>query len=495
MEEVEIFAGGRFVEGEQRLQLEVVEQAGGLAVGAASVDEGHGPIFKFAAGYGAVFEDIDVGVARVAGDRLEDHVHVAVVAFEHLEEGAGVEEQHAGEVVEGVARAGAVEEELEVVFGDRARRGAGVDDLLHALFIGGGGGRMIFGAYGMCDASNARMSYLKRADKEGRRFVNPVPTTVGSLRMALKLLPQYLRNREEREPKGQLGPFKTDARVYATAPASGLRVTWLGHSSMLIEMDGARVLVDPVWEERVSPVQWFGPKRFFAPPLKLEDLPAIDVVLVSHDHYDHLGAHTVRKLAGLKATAEAQWVTSLGVGRRLRRFGVAQGKIAELDWTESVVAAGLTITAWPARHFSGRGVLDRFTTLWSSFVLEGPRHRVYFGADSGMWDGFAEFAAKYDGFDLTMLEIGASHPLWKSIHMGPDGAVEAYAAMGGFAKAGLLMPIHWGLFNLALHGWRQPMERLLELGGIPLWSPEPGVPTEVWAGEEVRSDWWSANRL
>jgi L-ascorbate metabolism protein UlaG (beta-lactamase superfamily) len=135
---------------------------------------------------------------------------------------------------------------------------------------------------------------------------------------------------------------------------------------------------------------------------------------------------------------------------------------------------------------------DRFTTLWSSFVIEGPKHRVYFGADSGWWEGFAEIAGRYPGFDLTMLEIGAFHPLWQEIHLGPDGAARAYESMGGAAKAGPLFPIHWGMFNLALHGWREPIERLEELAagnGMRLWTPKPGVPTEVVEGNK-RSRWW-----
>jgi L-ascorbate metabolism protein UlaG (beta-lactamase superfamily) len=321
--------------------------------------------------------------------------------------------------------------------------------------------------------------------------LNPVPTTVGGFSTVFKVLPQYLQNKAEVEPKRPLGPFKTDARVYATAPASGLRVTWFGHSASLIEMDGFRVLVDPVWEERASPFEFMGPKRFFEPTMALDALPKIDVVLISHDHYDHLGAQTVGRLARVEAVAGARWVTSLGVGKRLRGFGVAAGRITELDWTESVEVGDLRVTSWPARHFSGRGVLDRFTTLWASFVIEGPRHRVYFGADSGWWEGFGEIAAQYDGFDLTMLEIGAFHPLWASIHLGPDNAALAFEAVA--TRGGVLMPIHWGLFNLALHGWKQPVERMVELAvekGFPLWLPVPGEPTEVVRGVEVRSGWW-----
>jgi L-ascorbate metabolism protein UlaG (beta-lactamase superfamily) len=340
------------------------------------------------------------------------------------------------------------------------------------------------------------MPALERAKKKGRKFQNPVETSVGGLGMLLKVLRLYKTNREERVPRRALGPFRTNARIYERAPASGLRITWMGHSSMLIEIDGLRALVDPVWDERASAVRWIGPKRFFESPLLLAELPAIDAVLVSHDHYDHLGKQTIRKLAQIEAVTNARWVTSLGVGKWLRSFGVMGKKIAELDWTQSVTVTGqesgreLTITALPTRHFSGRTLWDRFDTLWSSFVLRGKGHKVYFGADSGMWEGFAEIGQQYGPFDLTMLEVGAYNELWKSIHMGPDGAAQAFAAMGG---SGLMMPIHWGLFDLALHGWRQPIERITKLAnkaGIRLWCPVPGVPTEVIAGEEHRSGWW-----
>jgi L-ascorbate metabolism protein UlaG (beta-lactamase superfamily) len=254
---------------------------------------------------------------------------------------------------------------------------------------------------------------------------------------------------------------------------------------MLVEIDGARVLIDPVWEPRASPSQWIGPKRFFAPTLRLEELPAIDVVLLSHDHFDHFGAHTIRRLARLDATKGAQWVAPLAVDRLLRKLGV--NRVQALDWTESLHVGTLTITALPARHFSGRSLFNRFETLWASFVLAGPQHRVYYGADSGEWEGFRKIGETYGPFDLTMLEIGAFDPLWADIHMGPEGAVKTFRALGA---SGLLMPIHWGLFNLALHAWRQPIESISAQEGIPLWAPEPGVPSEVISGTELRSEWW-----
>ena len=335
------------------------------------------------------------------------------------------------------------------------------------------------------------MTALKPAGKIGRKFQNPIETSVGGLGMMFKVFRQFAANREERVPRLPLGPFRTDVRVYERAAASGLRVTWMGHSSMLIEMDGVRVLVDPVWDGRASPVRWAGPKRFFEPPLKLQELPPIDVVLISHDHYDHLGKQTIQRLSKLSNAKKAQWTTSLGVGKELQSFGVPAARIVELDWTQSSTVDGLTITALPSRHFSGRSIWNRFETLWSSFVLKSGRHNVYYGADSGLWDGFADIAREYGPFDLTMLEIGAYNELWKSIHMGPDGALQAFEEMGG---AGLLMPIHWGLFDLAMHAWRQPIERMSELAkqhGIQLWSPEPGVPSEVIAGVEQRSNWWT----
>ena len=336
------------------------------------------------------------------------------------------------------------------------------------------------------------MTLLKPAEKQGRKFLNPVETRVGGFSMMWKILPLYLTNKEERVPKVPLGPFRTDPKIFEQPPASGLRITWMGHSSSLIEIDGLRVLIDPVWDERASPTRLFGPKRFFAPPLRLEEMPKLDVVLISHDHYDHLGKMTIERLAKLNAANEAQWIAPLGVGDVLQKFGVAADRISELDWKDAVATdcGGLRITALPARHFSGRGLANRFETLWASYVLKSSKHTVYYGADSGLWDGFAEIGKVYGPFDLTMLEIGASNQLWSDIHMGPDGAAQAFAELGG---QGLLMPIHWGLFDLALHAWRQPIERIIELAdeaGIKLWSPTPGVPTEVVSGQASVSSWW-----
>ncbi|MFL6427788.1 MAG: MBL fold metallo-hydrolase [Acidobacteriaceae bacterium] len=328
---------------------------------------------------------------------------------------------------------------------------------------------------------------LTRALRQGKRFVNPVPTAVGGFSTIFKVGPRFFFGRAARAPRHPLGPFHTDPRVYAASPASGLRVTWFGHSSTLIEIDGANILIDPVWEERAAPTQRFGPRRFFPPCLLLEDLPRIDAVLISHDHYDHLGADTVARLGRMASMQQARWITPLGVRAILLSFGVPPALCTELDWTEQVQVGPLTIVALPARHFSGRSLFNRFETLWSSFALIGPNHRVYYGADSGEWPGFREIGETFGPFDLSMLEIGASDPLWADIHMGPQGAVRSYRALGGH---GLFMPIHWGLFDLALHPWQQPIELVGVVEDLKLWCPTPGTPTEIVRDQELRSNWW-----
>jgi L-ascorbate metabolism protein UlaG (beta-lactamase superfamily) len=317
------------------------------------------------------------------------------------------------------------------------------------------------------------MTTIQPAVRAGKQYRNPVPTQVGSWSIFPRYLWRTLTTRVERTPRQPLGPFHTNAATYRNPPASGLRLTWMGHSSTLVEIDGARLLIDPVWDERAAPVAWAGPKRFFPPTLPLEQLPPLDAILISHDHYDHLGAATIARLAAL----DTRWITPRGVGPI----------ITELDWTESVQVGPLALMAMPARHFSGRSLFNRFQTLWASFVIAGPTHRIFYGADSGEWDGFAEIGRTHGPFDLTMLEIGAFDPMWADIHMGPDGAARTFAAMGA---TGLLMPVHWGLFDLALHAWRDPIERLFSLEGLPLWSPEPGLPTEIHPGVQLRSQWW-----
>jgi L-ascorbate metabolism protein UlaG (beta-lactamase superfamily) len=295
----------------------------------------------------------------------------------------------------------------------------------------------------------------------------------------------FFFGRRKRLPHAPL-PLANPLDAWTSAPASGLRVTWLGHSTLLLEIDGIRVLTDPVWCERASPVQFTGPKRFHPVPVSIDALPKLDAVLISHDHHDHLCPSSVAALARHRVP----FVTSLGVGVHLERFGVKPGEITELDWWEShaIANGGLTITATPAQHFSGRGLRDRNTTLWSSFVLSTPRRRVFYSADTGPTTELAEIGRRCGPFDLCMIEIGAWHPAWGSIHLGPRRALEAFEQLGG----GTFLPIHWGTFDLALHGWAEPPETLLSLakrGGGKIITPLVGEavePSEV----DGPNPWW-----
>lgn len=323
--------------------------------------------------------------------------------------------------------------------------------------------------------------------RAGKKYYNVLPTSVNPPSGYGQLLRRYVFEKAEREPSRPLGPFAADAAALAApVPAAALRVTWLGHSTTLIEVDGRRFLTDPVWSNRVSPSQLVGPKRFFAPPLPLTQLPPLDGIILSHDHYDHLDEAAIRALAG----RGERFFCPLGVGAHLRRWGVAAERITEATWWDEIsLAADFKLIATPARHFSGRGLLNRDSTLWASWVLLGPTHRVFFGGDSGPFDeAFRQIGAAYGPFALVMLEIGAADAEWADIHLGPDNALAAHRLLGG----GPLLPLHWGTFNLALHAWRQPVQRLLEAAGpeVPLLLPAPGQRVEVTAGP-LHSQWWT----
>ncbi|MVN90176.1 MBL fold metallo-hydrolase [Mucilaginibacter aquatilis] len=326
---------------------------------------------------------------------------------------------------------------------------------------------------------------LKGAKKQGKKFINPIPTDDAGLDKMPAVFWEYLTTRSEGTPKKTLGPFVTDAATYNTPPESGLRITWVGHSSLLIEIDGKRILTDPVWSKRASFVQWAGPKRFFDAPLPLDKLPQLDAVIISHDHYDHFDKATIRALA----PKNIPFYTSLGVGKYLKKWGVAAELITEMDWGDvAQVGDNCTITTAPTRHFSGRGITNRNQTLWSAFAIKGHTHNIFFGADSGWFNGFEDIGNAYGPFDLTILEIGAYGKSWPDIHMGPLSAVNAHLAL----KGKQMMPIHWGTFNLALHAWHEPIDILLELAAkenLNLFVPEPGKPTEA-TGSNYNSGWW-----
>jgi L-ascorbate metabolism protein UlaG (beta-lactamase superfamily) len=320
-------------------------------------------------------------------------------------------------------------------------------------------------------------------------FRNLAPIRAGLRDPAAKMptLTEFLCGGTRRVPTAPL-PAADPREAWLRRPASGLRATWIGHSTVLVEIDGARLLTDPVWGLRASPSQLAGPRRFQPAAVPLASLPPIDAVLVSHDHYDHLCHPTVRALA----KTSVPFVTSLGVGAHLHAWGVPAERITELDWWEShrVPGTEVEITAAPSQHFSGRGLKDRNATLWSSLVMRGPRHRVFFSGDTGLTDQYAEIRTRLGPFDLVMLEVGAFHPAWGDIHLGPDNALQALQLLGG----GALLPVHWGTFSLAMHAWDQPAETLLAEAprqGVHLLMPRLGEAVEPVRVDSV-TPWWRA---
>lgn len=316
------------------------------------------------------------------------------------------------------------------------------------------------------------------------RNVHPI---LPSLRTGEKMpgIGEFLCGGGRRTPVAPL-PSLDPRAAWQKAPETGLRATWLGHSTLLLEIDGHRVLTDPVWGDRASPVPIVGPKRFQPVPVELAELPPVDAVLISHDHYDHLDYPTIRALVG----SDVPFVTSLGVGAHLEAWGIAPQRIIELDWWESTRVGGLTVTATPSQHFSGRGMGGRNATLWSSLVVQGSRHACFFSGDTGLTTEYETIAARLGPFDLVMLEVGAFHPAWGDIHLGPEHALEACSLL----SAKRFLPIHWGTFNLALHAWDEPAETLLARASsyqIDLLMPRIGEALEP-ARYDGSTPWWRA---
>lgn len=289
---------------------------------------------------------------------------------------------------------------------------------------------------------------------------------------------------EGREPKDTLPTENLDRAAWQAVPDTAFAVAWFGHSSLLIKMGGTTFLVDPVFGERASTFSFAGPKRFrYRQHMRVDLLPQVDVVLLSHDHYDHLDHATLLQLK------DKRFIAPLGVGAHLEAWGVPADAITEKDWWEEVQVGPVKLTMAPSRHFSGRGLNNRASTLWGSWVLECGNKKVYFGADSGYSPTFKALGDKYGPFDLALLECGAYNELWRGIHMMPEETAQAAVDL----QARVLMPVHWGKFSLAMHSWKEPVERLTvkaqELG-MPLLTPRIGA--VVIDADRSRSEtWWA----
>jgi L-ascorbate metabolism protein UlaG (beta-lactamase superfamily) len=333
-------------------------------------------------------------------------------------------------------------------------------------------------------ATGARLARMRQSPEwHGSHFDNPQPI-VNDTWSALVNLTKHPTNVEPRSPPSTVA---VERDRFATSPSSGLRVTWLGHSTILLEIDGHRFLTDPVWSERIGPFGSTGPgpKRWFPPPLALRDLPPLDAVVLSHDHYDHLDYATI---VALKDRSPL-FVAPLGLGAHLERWGVPVEKIVELEWWESHAFGDLVLWATPARHASGRAlVFDDGAKLWAGYAFLGAQHRVYYSGDTGLFPTLRTIGERLGPFDLTMIEIGQYDQAWPDWHLGPEQAVEAHRRVQGR----VMLPVHWGLFALASHGWTEPIERAVAAGnstGAVIITPRPGQSVEP-TEERPQERWW-----
>jgi L-ascorbate metabolism protein UlaG (beta-lactamase superfamily) len=312
-----------------------------------------------------------------------------------------------------------------------------------------------------------------------RLFVNRAKVVARTARLFWKFSfdkPAYTR------PRGQIPVVKLTREGLLASPD---RTLWrLGHSSVLMKLRGEFWLTDPVFAKRASPLWFAGPKRFHTTPISIKDLPPIKTVLISHDHYDHLDRVAIRKLAKKTET----FLTPPGVGALLQKWGVKAEQIRELSWWQETEIAGVRVASTPTQHFSGRSLFNRNQTGWTSYVIIDDDVRLFYSADSGYFDGFRQIGAKYGPFDVALIENGAYNVRWPVVHMQPEETVQAHRDVRGR----WLLPIHNGTFDLAMHPWTEPMERVQKLAAeqrISVATPRFGEPVSITATTSGDC-WW-----
>lgn len=360
--------------------------------------------------------------------------------------------------------------------------------------------------------------------KRTRKYLKPVlwmgvPLIAGTL--AYASLPRYVEYPESPEfrngafhniaspvmPKVKKMPalwlrflFETraEAKPKAPLPVSPITVETLettqegtlyrlGHSTVLMKLNGQWWLTDPIFSERASPVSWAGPKRFHPPPIALEALPDITAVILSHDHYDHLDKATIKALSG----RVGKFLAPLGVGDILIQWGVPKDKVIQLDWWQEKEIGGVKFTSVPSQHFSGRLPFNRNRTLWTSWVIKSAEYNLFFSGDTGYHKEFKEIGERFGPFDITMLEIGAYDQMWPGVHMHPHQVIQAYKDLQGR----YLMPIHNGTFDLGFHAWDEPFNTITALcaeNSIPLTLPIFGEPVSINHPPKI-TRWWQPN--
>jgi L-ascorbate metabolism protein UlaG (beta-lactamase superfamily) len=314
---------------------------------------------------------------------------------------------------------------------------------------------------------------------------NPVPKDLSFSETAKLAYTFFTTKVPNGRPKQDLKAIKIDSASIADYKGEA-RMTWFGHSSFLLQIDGKTILLDPMFGKVAAPLAMLGANRFNETfPLEIEKLPKIDAVIFSHDHYDHLDYESVLKIKD----KTNHFYVPLGVGTHLEAWDVSANSITELDWWEDTQLDGLKFVCTPAQHFSGRKMNNGQSTLWSSWVIQSQTENIYFSGDSGYADHFKEIGEKYGPFDLALMECGQYNQMWSDIHMMPEETAQA----GIDVQAKKIIPIHWAGFKLALHAWTDPIERVTKKANelnLEVITPKIGEQIIVKDSANTYTHWW-----
>ncbi|WP_397355711.1 MBL fold metallo-hydrolase [Paenibacillus sp. N3.4] len=336
--------------------------------------------------------------------------------------------------------------------------------------------------FGRKPSESAAQGFKRSSQYDDGKFANPVPARMDmSFKTTVSMLIDFIKGIPNSRPKEQLAmdfPFLGNDQE--------TKITWFGHSASLLTIEGKTLLLDPMFGRAPSPFPGIGKGRYSGGlPFSISQLPEIDAVILSHDHYDHLDYGSIQQLKH----KVNRFLVPLGVGSHLVRWGVSPDRIEEHDWWDEFVFEGLTMACTPANHFSGRSLTDRGATLWCSWVIKGNYSSIFFSGDSGYASHFKKIGDQYGPFDLTLMECGQYDIRWADIHMIPEETVQAHLDV----KGKLLIPIHWGAFTLAMHDWRDPVERAIkaaEAKQVQIATPKIGQTVSVHASQYPRSAWW-----
>ena len=344
----------------------------------------------------------------------------------------------------------------------------------------------IYPSFGGTVTKTLKEKYSKADNHNGEKFSYPISATHDmDFRKGLKYMKEESKVKHLVEPTEPLPMLFVDSFLLTQAPDTQTSVIWFGHSTFLIQMNGKNILIDPVFSDYASPFQFAGPKRFKGDlPIEIEQLPQIDIIIISHDHYDHLDHTSILKLKN----KTNKFILPLGNRVHFERWGVDPNKITELNWWEETMVDSLTFACLPSRHYSGRGITNRHETLWGSWAIMSPNEKIYFSGDGGYGSHFKEIGDKYGVFDLALVECGQYNDMWKEVHMMPEQSAQAALDL----NAKMAMPIHWGAFSLAAHGWKEPVERISEAAkkvNLKLVTPRIGEPI-ILGVQEPNVAWW-----